>query len=82
MFAAGLIIGSLVKRVAKPAIRGVVKASVGIALDVRQAVQAASEDLQDMAAEAAAESLVGQSGEDSQSVRRPSVRRSSTLEKA
>lgn len=54
-FLFGLVLMPLVKRVAKPVLREVVKASVGIALDVKNAAADARAELQVIAAEASAE---------------------------
>ena len=47
----GVITAPLVAKVLKPALRGVVKGSVGVALEVRKAAAEAGEELQDIAAE-------------------------------
>ncbi|MER7053894.1 MULTISPECIES: DUF5132 domain-containing protein [unclassified Streptomyces] len=54
-FLIGLVTASLVKRVGKPLVRGIVKASVGLGLEVQKAVHEAGEGIQDIAAEASAE---------------------------
>ncbi|GAA3952177.1 hypothetical protein GCM10022384_02250 [Streptomyces marokkonensis] len=54
-FLIGLVAASLVKRVGKPLVRGIVKASVGVGLEVQKAVHEAGEGIQDIAAEASAE---------------------------
>jgi hypothetical protein len=54
-FLIGLITASLVKRVGKPLVRGLVKASVGLGIEVKRAVLEAGEGIQDVAAEATAE---------------------------
>ncbi|WP_078992682.1 DUF5132 domain-containing protein [Streptomyces sp. MMG1121] len=54
-FLIGLIAASLVKRLGKPLVRGVVKASVGLGIEVKRAVHEAGEGIHDLAAEATAE---------------------------
>ncbi|MFG2944232.1 DUF5132 domain-containing protein [Streptomyces adustus] len=56
-FLIGLITASLVKRLGKPLMRGLVKTSVGLGIEVKRAVQEAGEGIQDLAAEATAEVL-------------------------
>lgn len=59
-FLIGLIAASLVKRLGKPLIRGIVKTSVGLGIEVKRAVHEAGEGIQDLAAEATAEVLAVQ----------------------
>ena len=59
-FLIGLIAVSLVKRLGKPLVRGVVKTSVGLGIEVKRAVHEASEGIQDLAAEATGEVLAAQ----------------------
>jgi hypothetical protein len=59
-FLIGLIAASLVKRLGKPLIRGIVKTSVGLGIEVKSAVHEAGEGIQDLAAEATAEVLAVQ----------------------
>ncbi|WP_328664917.1 DUF5132 domain-containing protein [Streptomyces sp. NBC_00328] len=59
-FLIGLIAVSLVKRLGKPLVRGVVKASVGLGIEVKRAVHEAGEGIHDLAAEATAEVLAAQ----------------------
>ncbi|MGW7547421.1 DUF5132 domain-containing protein [Streptomyces sp. NPDC054770] len=59
-FLIGLIAASLVKRLGKPLVRGVVKASVGLGLEVKRAVHEAGEGIHDLAAEATAGVLAAQ----------------------
>lgn len=59
-FLIGLIAAPLVKRLGKPLMRGIVKTSVGLGIEVRKAVHEAGEGIQDLAAEAAAEVLAVQ----------------------
>ncbi|MFI0967592.1 DUF5132 domain-containing protein [Streptomyces sp. NPDC021080] len=54
-FLIGLLAASLVKRLGKPLVRGVVKASVGLGIEVKRAVHEAGEGIHDLAAEATAE---------------------------
>lgn len=54
----GVVTAPLVARVLKPALRGVVKTSVGVALEVRRAAAEASEEIQDIAAEVNVEKVV------------------------
>lgn len=56
-FVVGLMTAPLVKRVAKPLVRGVIKASVGLTLEVRRAVIEAGDEIQGLTAEVAAEKL-------------------------
>ncbi|MGW3916123.1 DUF5132 domain-containing protein [Streptomyces sp. NPDC005070] len=59
-FLIGLIAASLVKRLGKPLMRGIVKTSVGLGIEVKRAVHEASEGIQDLAAEATGEVLAAQ----------------------
>ena len=59
-FLIGLIAVSLVKRLGKPLVRGVVKATVGLGIEVKRAVHEAGEGIHDLAAEATAEVLAAQ----------------------
>ncbi|WP_245766643.1 DUF5132 domain-containing protein [Streptomyces colonosanans] len=59
-FLIGLLTAALVKRLGKPLMRGVVKTSVGLGVEVKRAVHEASEGIQDLAAEATAEMLAAQ----------------------
>lgn len=59
-FLVGLIAGPLAKRLLKPLMRGVVKTSVGLALEVKKATLEAGENIHDLAAEAAAEMAAAQ----------------------
>ncbi|MFK0113688.1 DUF5132 domain-containing protein [Streptomyces sp. NPDC091217] len=59
-FLIGLIAASLVKRLGKPLVRGVVKASVGLGIEVKRAVHEAGEGIHELAAEATAEVLAAQ----------------------
>ncbi|MER6112616.1 DUF5132 domain-containing protein [Streptomyces hirsutus] len=54
-FLIGLVAASLVKRVGKPLVRGIVKTSVGLGLEVQRAVHEASAEIHGLAAEASAE---------------------------
>ncbi|MDT0614136.1 DUF5132 domain-containing protein [Streptomyces lancefieldiae] len=54
-FLIGLVAASLVKRVAKPLVRGIVKTSVGLGLEVQRAVHEAGAEIHGLAAEASAE---------------------------
>ena len=47
----GVVTAPLVARVLKPMLRGAVKTSVGVALEVRKAAAEAGEEIQDIAAE-------------------------------
>lgn len=60
-FLLGLLVAPLAKRVAKPVFQGVVKLSVGIALDARRAVHSAGEELRDLTAEALADEILADS---------------------
>ncbi|MEV5902737.1 DUF5132 domain-containing protein, partial [Streptomyces sp. NPDC052127] len=48
-FLIGLIAAPLVKRLGKPLMRGIVKTSVGLGIEVRKAVHEAGEGIQDLA---------------------------------
>ncbi|MDX3245475.1 MULTISPECIES: DUF5132 domain-containing protein [unclassified Streptomyces] len=61
-FLIGLIAAPLAKRVVKPLMRGLVKTSVGLVLEVKRAAQEAGEGLQDLAAEVTAEVVAAQMG--------------------
>ncbi|MFD7131162.1 DUF5132 domain-containing protein [Streptomyces sp. NPDC059894] len=54
-FLIGLVAASLVKRVGKPLVRGIVKTSVGLGLEVQRAVHEASAEIHGLAAEVSAE---------------------------
>ncbi|MER5198912.1 DUF5132 domain-containing protein [Streptomyces sp. NPDC002755] len=56
-FAVGVMTAPLAKRVAKPLVRGVIRTSVGLALEVKRAVIEAGEEIQGLTAQAAAEKL-------------------------
>ncbi|WP_141365955.1 DUF5132 domain-containing protein [Streptomyces sp. 6-11-2] len=56
-FLVGLITAPLIKRVAKPLVRGIIKTSVGLTFEVRRAVIEAGEEIQDLTAQVAAEKL-------------------------
>ncbi|MFI0812132.1 DUF5132 domain-containing protein [Streptomyces echinatus] len=56
-FLVGVMAAPLAKRVAKPLVRGVIKTSVGLTLEVRRAVVEAGEGIQDLTAQVAAEKL-------------------------
>ncbi|MFB7331309.1 DUF5132 domain-containing protein [Streptomyces adustus] len=62
-FLIGLITASLVKRLGKPLMRGLVKTSVGLGIEVKRAVQEAGEGIQDLAVEATAEALAVRTAE-------------------
>ena len=51
----GVVTAPLVGKVFKPLLRGVVKATVGLALEVKKAAAEAGEELQDIAAEVSVE---------------------------
>ncbi|WP_405912204.1 DUF5132 domain-containing protein [Streptomyces sp. NBC_00963] len=59
-FLFGLIVAPLAKRLLKPLVGGVVKASVGIAMEVKKAAQEAGENIHDLAAEVAADVVAAQ----------------------
>ncbi|OIJ94117.1 DUF5132 domain-containing protein [Streptomyces colonosanans] len=60
-FLIGLITTPLLKRVGKPLMRGIVKTSVGLTLEVKRAAIEAGEEIQDLTAEVAAERLATRS---------------------
>ncbi|MFK0252651.1 DUF5132 domain-containing protein [Streptomyces sp. NPDC090445] len=72
-FLIGLIAAPLAKRIAKPLVRGIVKTSVGLVLDVKRAAHEAGESLQDLAAEVTADVVASQmtSGADQQTASAP-----------
>lgn len=59
-FLFGLIAVPLARRLLKPLMRGVVKTSVGLALEVKRATLEAGENIHDLAAEVAAELVAAQ----------------------
>lgn len=59
-FLIGLIAAPLAKRLLKPLMRGVVKTSVGLVLEVKKATLEAGENIHDLAAEVAAEMVAAQ----------------------
>ncbi|MBV2155100.1 DUF5132 domain-containing protein [Kitasatospora sp. SUK 42] len=63
-FLVGLVVAPLAKRLLKPLVRGVVKTSVGIVLEVKQAAHEAGENIHDLAAEVAADMVAAQSSGD------------------
>ncbi|MER7753834.1 DUF5132 domain-containing protein [Kitasatospora sp. NPDC097643] len=54
-FLVGLIVAPLAKRIAKPLLRGIVKTSIGLVVEVKKVAHEASEGIQDLAAEVTAE---------------------------
>lgn len=56
-FLVGLVAAPLVKRVVKPLVRGIIKTSVGLTLEVRRAAIEAGEEIQGLTAQVAAEKL-------------------------
>jgi hypothetical protein len=60
-FLVGLVVMPIARRVVKPLVRGVIKTSVGLALDVKRVAQEAGEEVHDLAAEVAAEMFADQS---------------------
>lgn len=59
-FLIGLIAAPLAKRFLKPLMRGVVTTSVGIVMEVKKAAHAAGENINDLAAEVAADVMASQ----------------------
>ncbi len=59
-FLIGLVAASLVKRLGKPVVRGLVKTTVSIGIEAKRAVTEAGEGIHDLAAEATAEALAAQ----------------------
>lgn len=53
----GVVTAPLAAKVIKPVLRGVVKATVGVALEVKRAAAEAGEELQDIAAEVSVEKV-------------------------
>ncbi|MGW3916127.1 DUF5132 domain-containing protein [Streptomyces sp. NPDC005070] len=56
-FLIGLIAAPLLKTVVKPLVRGIIKTSVGLTLEVRRAAIEAGEEIQDLTAQVAAEKM-------------------------
>ncbi|MGP3988350.1 DUF5132 domain-containing protein [Streptomyces sp. 3N207] len=52
---AGILVSALAKKVAKPAVRGLVKTSLKLAADTRRAAHELNDELRDIAAEAGSE---------------------------
>ncbi|MFE0183880.1 DUF5132 domain-containing protein [Streptomyces olivaceus] len=59
-FLIGLVAVPLAKRFLKPLVRGVITTSVGVVMDVKKAAHEAGENLNDLAAEVAADVMVTQ----------------------
>ncbi|MFF7796523.1 DUF5132 domain-containing protein [Streptomyces olivaceus] len=59
-FLIGLVAVPLAKRFLKPLVRGVITTSVGVVMDVKKAAHEAGENLNDLAAEAAADVMATQ----------------------
>ncbi|MEU9669724.1 DUF5132 domain-containing protein [Streptomyces bobili] len=59
-FLIGLVAAPLLKRLGKPVMRGIVKTSVSLGIEVKRAVHEAGRGIQDLAAEATAEVLAVQ----------------------
>ncbi|KJK57983.1 DUF5132 domain-containing protein [Saccharothrix sp. ST-888] len=59
-FLIGLVVAPVAKRLLKPLVRGVVKTSVGLVLEVKKAAHEAGENIHDLAAEVAAEMVAAQ----------------------
>ncbi|MEU3561455.1 MULTISPECIES: DUF5132 domain-containing protein [unclassified Kitasatospora] len=59
-FLIGLVVAPLAKRLLKPLVRGVVKTSVGIVMEVKKAAHEAGENIHDLAAEVAADMVAAQ----------------------
>ncbi|MEU9669701.1 DUF5132 domain-containing protein [Streptomyces bobili] len=59
-FLIGLIAAPLAKRLLKPLMRGVVTTSVGVVLEVKKALHAAGENINDLAAEVVADVMATQ----------------------
>ncbi|MFJ7239980.1 DUF5132 domain-containing protein [Streptomyces olivaceus] len=59
-FLIGLVAVPLAKRFLKPLVRGVITTSVGVVMDVKKAAHEAGENLNDLAAEVAADVMATQ----------------------
>lgn len=59
-FLIGLIAAPLAKRVLKPLVRGVITTSVGVVMEVKKAAHEAGENINDLAAEVAADVMATQ----------------------
>ncbi|MGW0934573.1 DUF5132 domain-containing protein [Streptomyces sp. NPDC002666] len=59
-FLIGLVAAPLAKRLLKPLVRGVVKTSVGLVMEVKKAAHEAGEGIHDLAAEVAADVVAAQ----------------------
>ncbi|GHI93816.1 DUF5132 domain-containing protein [Streptomyces olivaceus] len=62
-FLVGLVAAPLAKRVLKPLLRGVVKASVGVAYEIRRATAEAEAHMHGIAAEVTAETAAASAGD-------------------
>ncbi|MEU3345418.1 DUF5132 domain-containing protein [Streptomyces sp. NPDC006700] len=60
-FLIGLIAGPLLDRVGKPLLRGIIKTSVALTLEVKRAAIEAGEEIQELTAEVAAGRLAARS---------------------
>ncbi|MER6112605.1 DUF5132 domain-containing protein [Streptomyces hirsutus] len=59
-FLIGLIAAPLAKRIFKPLVRGVITTSVGVVMEVKKAAHEAGENINDLAAEVAADVMATQ----------------------
>ncbi|MEV6951660.1 DUF5132 domain-containing protein [Streptomyces sp. NPDC051183] len=66
-FLIGLLAAPLVKRIAKPLMRGVVKTSVGLVMEVKRVAHETNEEIQDLAAEVTAEVIAAEMSRGSES---------------
>ncbi|WP_037908351.1 DUF5132 domain-containing protein [Actinacidiphila yeochonensis] len=71
-FLIGLIVGPLAKRLVRPLAKGLLKTSVGLALEVKRVAHEANEGLHDLAAEVTAEVVAAQLVDDGPTVSVPS----------
>lgn len=60
----GLVAAPLVGMIVKPLMRGAIKATIGVGLQVKKLAAEAAEDLQDLAAEASAEFIAADTKSD------------------
>ncbi|OXM54571.1 DUF5132 domain-containing protein [Amycolatopsis alba DSM 44262] len=59
-FVIGFVAGPVTLKLVKPVVRGVIRTSVAIAMEVKKVAAQAGEELQDLAAEVTAEMAVAQ----------------------
>ncbi|WP_328324547.1 MULTISPECIES: DUF5132 domain-containing protein [unclassified Streptomyces] len=70
-FLIGLIVAPLAKRFVTPLVKGVLKTSVGLVMEVKRAAHEANEGLHDLAAEVTTEVMAAQFAAEGATVRAP-----------